>query len=315
MSRWLLAVLALAVACKRAPPPKPPDPLAAALVNGQPIPVPLVQRELDRLRRGAPNEAPAPVEPKEVPQLARALLGPLIDRALLVQKAHAAGLSVGDVEVQAEIDRLSQSAEQGGESFDERLKKDGQTPDGLAEELRERLLAEKFVAQQLPQQPMTSADLKAQYDAHRSDFDQPEAVHALQIVVSSAEEAKNLLDQLRKGASFEELARGHSQSPDAKRGGDLGFFSRGTMPKVFDETCFSMKPGTLSGVVPSPYGFHLFKVLEKRAAHRRTFDEAKAELERRVLVERRAAAERALLDSLRASAQITINEAPLASLR
>ena len=312
----LLPALCALVACQRAPPPPPAPVAAAALVNGQPIPVPLVQRELDRLRRGASGETAAPVEPKEIPQLAKALLGPLIDRALLTQKARAAGLSVSDAEVQREIDQLSQSAESGGQPFQERLQKDGQTPDSLAEEIRERLLVEKYVTEHAAAGARPdAAEVKAFYDGHRSEFEQPEMVHALQIVVASAEEGKSLLDQVRKGEPFEELAKKHSQSPDARRGGDLGFFARGTMPKVFDEACFSLKAGAVSGVTPSPYGFHLFKVVEKRAARRRPFEEAKAELERRLLAERRAAAERALLESLRKAATVQVNEAQLAELR
>src|SRR4051812_33240540 len=92
-------VLAAAGSCRKEPPPPPPPIAAAAVVNGQPIPVPTLQRELDRLRRGAGGEA-APVEPKEVPELGKALLGPLIDRTLLNQRAREAGLSVSDVDVQ-----------------------------------------------------------------------------------------------------------------------------------------------------------------------------------------------------------------------
>jgi len=289
--------------------------VAAAVVNGQPILVPTLQRELDRLRRGAGGEA-APVEAKEVPELARALLGPLIDRTLLNQRAREAGIAVSDVDVQREIDRLAESAQQGGQGFDERLKLDGLTADGLAVEIRERLLGERFVASRVAPQPaVTKEEARAFYEAHRSEFEQPDAVHAFQIVVSSAEEAKSLLDQLRNGATFEELAKKKSESPDGKRGGDLGFFSRGTMPKVFDDACFSLRVGALSGVVASPYGYHLFKITEKRAARRRPFEEARAELERRLMTERRAAAERKFLDELRAQAKVQVNEAQLSALR
>jgi peptidyl-prolyl cis-trans isomerase C len=311
----LLALL-VATACKGAPAPPPPPPAAVALVNGQPISAPVVQRELDRLRRGASGESAATVDARDVPSLAKALLGPLIDRALLTQRAREAGLSVSDAEVQREIDRLAANAQEGGQSFEERLRKDGQTADALAEEIRERLLAEKYVAQKAgsPSAP-APAELRAFFDAHKSEYEQPEMVHAEQIVVSSAEEAKSLLDQVRAGASFEELARKHSESPDGKRGGDLGFFARGTMPKVFDDTCFGLRVGVPSGVVPSPYGFHLFKVVEKRSARRRPFEEARAEIQRRLLAERRAAAERSLLEGLRKGSQVQINEATLAGLR
>jgi len=308
--------LAALAACQRPPPPPPPAPPAAALVDGQAIALKTVQRELDRLRRGPTSEAAAPVESREVPELARALLGSLVDRTLLVRKARAAGLAVSDAEVQREVERLSAAAQAAGHAFEERLKNDGQTAEGLAEEIRERLLAGKWVAREAskPERP-GRPETKAWYDAHRAELDVPEAVRAFQIVVSSAEQAKSLLDQIRAGALFEALAKKHSESPDGKRGGDLGWFARGTMPKVFDDVCFSLKIGALSGVVASPYGYHLFKVAERRPAARRAFEEVKGEIERRILAERRMAAERKLLEGLRAEARVEIDEAQLARLR
>ena len=73
------------------------------------------------------------------------------------------------------------------------------------------------------------------------------------------------------------MARQAGTSPDARGGGDLGWFSKGTMPKVFDDTCFSLQTGKLSGVVASPYGYHVFKVLGRRGPRTRKFEDVKAE--------------------------------------
>lgn len=315
--------------CRRRAPAPPAPPPAAAVVDGAPIPIAAVQRELDRLRRPTPPgggsaveegvpagaDAGMQVEPAQASRLARALLEPLIDRQLLAARARAAGLSVSDAEVQRSTDALAEAWRAAGGNFSEHLAQDGQTAEQLSEETRERLLAEKYVASQLRIDKPGKEDLREWFDRHHSEFEQPEEVHALQIFVSSAGEAKNLLDQIRKGTPFEEVARASSQSPDARRGGDLGFFARGTMPKVFDDACFALRPGQLSGVVPSRYGFHLFKVLERRGARSLSFEQARGEAERRLLEERRVAAERALLAGLRAKAQISVDEAALARLR
>jgi peptidyl-prolyl cis-trans isomerase C/foldase protein PrsA len=142
-------------------------------------------------------------------------------------------------------------------------------------------------------------------------------VHCLQIAVRTPEEAKSILDQLRAGAAFDKLARQAGISPDARNGGDLGWFAKGTMPKVFDDTCFSLGAGKLSGVVASPYGYHVFKVLGRRAPATRKFEDPKvsAEAERRATAEKRAQAERQLLQQLRSKAEIKIDEAAVASIR
>jgi len=319
--RVLLLVLCVLAACSRhqaAPAPPPP---IAAVADGTPIPVSAVQRELDRLRRGPGAavvdglDAAPTVDARDVPRLGRALLDPLVDRALLVGRAKLAGMTVSDAEVQRTMDSLAESARASGQTLEERLAQDGQTPDGLAEETRDRLLAEKWVAEQTRGERPSAAEARAFFESHRSEFDTPEQAHALQILVTTAEEAKSLLDQIRKGASFEDLARSHGRSPDARKGGDLGWFARGTMPKPFDEACFSLKPGQVSGVVQSSYGYHLFKLLGKRPAKKRTLDEVQADVIRKAYLEKKAQAERQLLDQVHKSSKVQINEAALQLLR
>jgi peptidyl-prolyl cis-trans isomerase C/foldase protein PrsA len=87
------------------------------------------------------------------------------------------------------------------------------------------------------------------------------------------------------------------------------------MPKVFDDTCFSLQTGKLSGVVASPYGYHVFKVLGRRAPRTRKFEEVKAEAERQATAEKRAQAERQLLQQLRSAAQVKIDDGALALLK
>jgi peptidyl-prolyl cis-trans isomerase C len=293
--RSAIAALGLFVfsACRRAPPPKPLPPPAAATVDGVPIPVARLQIELDRLRQSG-GEAPAQVTAQEVPTFARALLDGLVDRALVLERAHAAGLSVSDAELQRATESLA-----------------GSDPD----EMRDRLLAEKYVAEQTKKEIASTAETRAWYDTHRAQFEEPEAVHCLQIALRTPDEAKSALDQLRKGAAFDQLAQKLSISPDGKLGGDLGWFSRGRMPKAFDDACFSLGNGKISGVVASPYGFHVFKLLGRRSARMRKFEDVKRDAELRATVEKRAQAERALLAQLRASAEIRVDTSSLALLK
>jgi peptidyl-prolyl cis-trans isomerase C len=314
-----IVLLALAAACgRKRPPPQPPPPVAA-VVDGTAVPVTVLQREIDRLRRGAGKSVVdgaegATVEAKDLPKLGRALLDPIIERTLLIARAHAAGMTVSDAEVQRALDALGETARVSGQTLEERLASDGQTADQLAEETRDRLLAEKWVAQQTRGEQPSAAELRAFYETHRSDYEMAEQVHALQIVVTNADEAKSLLDQVRTGASFEDLARAHSRSPDARKGGDLGWFARGTMPKAFDDACFSLKPGQVSGVVQTAYGYHLFKVLGRRGPQKRTLDQVKDDVLRRAWAEKKAHAERQLLEQVRKSAQVQVNEPAFALL-
>jgi len=305
-------------ACRKTPPPPAPPPPAVAFVDGEPILVATLQRELERLRRGereGRERSASPIDPADLPRLARALLDPLIDRLILVRRARAAGLTVSDAEVQRATEALAESARAAGQLFTERLAQDGETQEGLSVEMRDRLLAEKYVSEETRKERASPAEVQAYFTQHHAELDTPEEVHALQITLSSADEAKSVLDQLRKGARFEELARTRSISPDAKSGGDLGFFPRGTMPKQFDEACFGVAAGKLSGVIQSPYGFHLFKVIGRRGAKRRSLEELRPELERRATAEKRGEAERQLLAQARKAVLIKVEEGAFALLR
>jgi peptidyl-prolyl cis-trans isomerase C len=312
-----LAALGLLVffpACRRAPEPAAPAPRAAALVNGVPIPLSRVQAELDRMRQGSEDTA-AKIAPQEIPRLARALLDALIDRAIVLQRAKASGFSVSEAEVQRATDALAEDARKGGAAWGDQLARAGLNPEQLSDDTRERLLAEKYVADQTRAERASPAEIRAYYDTHKALFEEPEAVHCLQIALRTPEEAKSVLDQLRAGTPFDKVARQAGTTPDARNGGDLGWFSKGTMPKVFDDTCFSLQTGKLSGVVASPYGYHVFKVLGRRAPRTRKFEEVKAEAERQATAEKRAQAERQLLQQLRSAAQVKIDDGALALLK
>jgi peptidyl-prolyl cis-trans isomerase C len=309
-----LGLLLSPLACRRAAPPADPAPRAVATVNGATIPLSRVQVEVDRMRRGS-VESTAKVTPQEVPKLARALLDALVDRAIVLQRAKSAGFSVSEAEVQRATDVLADDARKGGAAWGDQLARAGLNPEQLSDDTRERLLAEKYVAEQTRAERASDAETRAYYDTHKALFEDPESVHCLQIAVRTPEEAKSVLDQLRAGAAFDKVARQAGTSPDARSGGDVGWFAKGTMPKVFDDTCFSMGAGKLSGVVQSPYGFHVFKVLGRRAPRTRKFEEVKAEAARRATADKRAQAERQLLQQLRSAAQVKIDESALALVR
>jgi parvulin-like peptidyl-prolyl isomerase len=108
-------------------------------------------------------------------------------------------------------------------------------------------------------------EIQTYYNKHRDEFKTTEEVHVRHIVTDSQDKANDILSRIQKGENFAQLAVNHSISPDRARGGDLGFYSKGTMPKVFDQA-FTLKKGEISSIIKSEYGFHIFKLLDKRPA-------------------------------------------------
>lgn len=89
-------------------------------------------------------------------------------------------------------------------------------------------------------------------------------IRASHILVDKHSKALRILEELKKGEDFKELARRYSQCPSRKRGGDLGFFGRGQMVKEFEQAVFVLKVDEVSPPVKTQFGYHIIKRTGKR---------------------------------------------------
>ncbi|MEI8355122.1 MAG: peptidylprolyl isomerase [Deltaproteobacteria bacterium] len=147
------------------------------------------------------------------------------------------------------------------------------------EDLKKRVIVEAYLKKKIEQDiKITDADMKAFYDKNIEKFKTPDQVKASHILVKSEKEAQDILAQLKKGGNFEELAKKNSTDATAAKGGDLGWFSKGSMVPEFEKVAFTLKEGQLSGIVKTQFGFHIIKVTGKRPAGVRPFDEVKEQI-------------------------------------
>ena len=155
-------------------------------------------------------------------------------------------------------------------------------------------------------------------------FSYPDRVRARHILISASADtsaadkrkakaqAEQVLAQLQKGADFAKLATQYSDDPGTReRGGDLGFFSRGQMIKPFEEAAFKLKPGQLTGVIETSFGYHIIKVEEVKPAHVDTLEQARPRIIE--LVKERAGRDAARND-LREDLDAALNGAKLKEL-
>ncbi|MEK7703640.1 MAG: peptidyl-prolyl cis-trans isomerase, partial [Myxococcota bacterium] len=143
---------------------------------------------------------------------------------------------------------------------------------------------------------------------------EPEQVRVRQIVVKTEEDAAMVQRELRSGMTFEDAAMKYSLTPDGKAGGDLGFFARGVMPHVFDETCFGLKANELSKIIPSEYGFHLFKLIDRRPERQRPVEQVRDQIETILRREKERDAQHKKIEELRRANKIVIKETELARI-
>ncbi len=96
----------------------------------------------------------------------------------------------------------------------------------------------------------------------RQSLFMPNKVHCAHILVKTEKEANAVLERLKKGEKFANIAKEISLCPSGKRGGDLGTFGRGKMVKEFEEAAFALQKGQISPIVKTKYGYHIIKRLE-----------------------------------------------------
>ena len=143
----------------------------------------------------------------------------------------------------------------------------------------------KFDADHKPSDKAINDLAKAQYQAEKAKFVEPERIRASHILISgdsteSKAKAEKLLKELQAGADFATLAKANSEDPgSAVKGGDLGLFAHGRMVPEFEKTAFALaKPGDLSGLVKTQFGYHIIKLVEKQAGKQLSYAEVEAKL-------------------------------------
>ncbi len=296
---WMALCVALFSACGR---PKPEEILVRW--NQTSITVADLTKELKRRRdifrpEGAQSSSLAA-------EVRKTILSEMVDRKLLLQEAQKQGVQVEPEELAQEIRKYKSSYTE--LSFQKMLKERAFTQEEWVDIKKENLLIQKYLlGLNRAGVGQSDAELEKYYQEHLKEFQISESVHVRQIVTDTKEKAESILRRLQNGENFAKLAQDLSLSPDREKGGDLGFIKRGSFPREF-EICFSMKPGEISPIIPSLYGFHLFKILEKAPARTLEFSEAREEIEIRLKDNAKEEFVKKHLEGLRAEAKIEINE-------
>lgn len=131
-------------------------------------------------------------------------------------------------------------------------------------EKRDEMRRQKLIGDQSENVPAPSDDIRAYYEQHPAEFRSGEELHVKQILVHDEAVANDIAAKLKAGTSFEELSSQYSLAPNAKKGGEIGYVSRGELPKMFEDEIFALKPGASSNVIRTDSGFHIFKLDDRR---------------------------------------------------
>lgn len=261
-------------------------PAVVATVNGKDV----SKAELLESARGAQQRIASAGQ--TAPPANSAFYNQVLDRIiggmLLYQESQAQGTEATDQEAQNELAALEKRVNN-PDTFNQLLQKQNMTRDDLQQTLKEDLSIQKYVQEKIvPAVQVSDAEAKAFYDQNADKMKRPERVQVSHILVrvpqdatdaqkaAAKKKAEDLLQQIKSGADFAELAKSNSDDPGSKpRGGDLGWISRGQTVKPFEDAAFALKPQQVSDVVESPFGYHIIKQTAHQDAGAVSFEEAK----------------------------------------
>ena len=184
------------------------------------------------------------------------------------------------------------------------------------EDLKKRVIVEAFLKKKVEESANVSdAELQAFYKKNEDKFKTGDQIRASHILVKTEPEAKDIEKQLKGGASFEALAKKHSIDGAAAKGGDLGWFGKGSMLPDFEKVAFSLKEGTTSGIVQTKFGYHIIKATGKRPAGARSFEDVKDQIKAAIAPEKQQETFKKLKEDLKKDAKLSIKEDALKGLK
>lgn len=212
------------------------------------------------------------------------VLNELIEERVLLAEAKSRNIVIQPAELNAALEEVEK--DYGKSAFNKVLTDKRMTRARWRDRMRLKLTLDKVIQSITKDvQPPSDATIAAFYQKHPEQFQRPEQIHVAQIVVRTSEDGERILAELKKKTPFEELARTHSFTPEASQGGDLGFVEKGIMPPPLEKAFWKLRVGKTTPVIQTDYGYHVVRVLERRAKHLQTLEEAKPQI-LRVLTQR-----------------------------
>lgn len=290
-------------------------PEVIARVNGEAI----GRSDFEKAIKNLEGRAGGPVPTEQRDRVYRSVLDQLIAYRLLTQETKARNVAVPDTDVDA---RLADIRKQfpSEDVFKQMLTKQNMTVEQLREDaradMRVALMLKSEVAEKVSVQPKDVADF---YQQNPDKFQQSERVRASHILVRVPEnadekakqtaraKADDLLKQVKAGGDFAALAKQHSEDPGSgANGGDLGYFMKGQMVGAFERAAFTLKPGEVSDLVETPFGFHIIKMGDKQASRTVPIEEVRAKIEEFLQNQQRMEKTQAFVESLKAKGNVEI---------
>ena len=211
--------------------------------------------------------------------LRKQLLDRMVLERLQLQLAAQTGIHVSDSDVDHAIEIIAQRNKLSVENFRKALVKSGMDLAAFRTQTRDQLTIQQLLEREINnrvnvtdnevshflENPQNRAEMDVTYNLSHILIGIPESA-APEAIQAAKKRAEDILQQLKAGADFEQIAVSYSQGADALKGGSLGWKKPGELPELFLGALKNMSPGGISDVLRSPNGFHILKMNDKRGA-------------------------------------------------
>ena len=218
----------------------------------------------------------------------RKALEQLIEEKLIDQEVKKAGLKMTAKELEAAIDEIKRRNGVTQEELVKALAKEGTTLEAFRKQIEKKILRSRFINYNVKVEANAGEkELKDFYQANLDRYRASESYRPGHILLRVPKEAtpeevreirkkcQGVLQKIRKGDDFRELALLYSEDASAKDGGDLGFFRKGELIPGFEKEALRLQVGEVSDVVRTDFGFHIIKLLDRTGGNPILFDEVK----------------------------------------
>jgi peptidyl-prolyl cis-trans isomerase SurA len=266
-----------------------------AIVNGDVITLMELNNTFEPYRKKIEESYRGPDKEKIIEDNRLMMLNKMIENILIDQEAKKTGLIVKDEEVMETITNLLARKKYTMEDLLNNLAQENSTFEAHKKDVKEHLLRMKLVRHELKSKIMiTEEEIGEYYRQNRENYEGKEAVRLKQILLifprGADEKVKTnlrtevdaIFARLQKGDSFDALASRYSQGPAAAAGGDIGFVEKGSMQSVVESAAFSLKKDEVSGVIESPIGLHIIKLIDKRGAGIKPIESVREEIKAKI---------------------------------
>ncbi|MCJ7685454.1 MAG: peptidylprolyl isomerase [Desulfobacteraceae bacterium] len=285
-----------------------------AVVNGAVI----TRTDFDRAVGFSKQQALQTGKPVDDARLNEGVLKQLIGSALLYQESKKAGIKVDEKAVDERLEQWKKRFPN-EEEYKKAMSTANLSVPQMKDDIKKGMTIEKFIVERfVDKTTVPEKEIKAYYESHSNLFKQPEQVQASHILIKVEPKAKesekeDALKKIReiqkkqiKGDDFAKLAKEYSQGPSNVKGGDLGYFKRGQMVPAFEEVAFKLKPGEVSDIVTTRFGYHLIKVVDKKPESTVPYEEIKERLGQYLKQEKVQKEVGQLVEKLRKEAKVEI---------